>query len=100
MKEIKLVCDAPFFNHVDINVIDYPHGRDGEERNRMKITCDYGKYDVEQLIKRGLDFDGAMDYYRDWIYNTVRIRISQDWECVGGMDEALALIEEKIKQFF
>ena len=34
MKEIKLVCDAPFFDKVDVNVLDFPSGREGEPRRR------------------------------------------------------------------
>ena len=40
MKEIKLVCDTPFFDKVDVNVLDFPSGHEGEPRRRCKITLD------------------------------------------------------------
>ena len=36
MKELKLVCDAPFFDKVDVNVLDFPSGREGEPRRRKR----------------------------------------------------------------
>ena len=34
MKEIKLKADKPFHNNVDVAVIDFPDGPEGEERQR------------------------------------------------------------------
>lgn len=52
MKEIKLVCDAPFFDKVDVNVLDFPSGPEGEPRRRCKITVEFGPYDLAQLKSR------------------------------------------------
>lgn len=100
MKEIKLIPDAPFFNSVDVAVLDFPNGTDGEMRQRCKITLEFAEYDVRQLQGRELDFQAAMDYYRDRIYKLVKLHISQDWECVGGMDEVLAIVETALKRYY
>ncbi len=72
MKEIKLKADKPFHNNVDVAVIDFPDGPEGEERQRCKVTVEFAESDVKQLQDRGLDFDGAMEYYRDWLDKVVR----------------------------
>ena len=77
MKEIKLIPDAPFYNSVDVHVMDFPHGRDGEERQRCKITVEFAKTDVDDLRKRGMGLTEAMEYYRGWIYDIVKVHISQ-----------------------
>lgn len=100
MKEIKLVPDVPFFNSVDIAVLDFPSGIGSEARQRCKITVEFAEYDVRQLQSRGLDFRSATDYYRDRIYKLVKLHISQDWECVGGMDEVLAIVEAALKRYY
>ena len=100
MKEIKLIPDAPFYNSVDVHVMDFPHGRDGEERQRCKITVEFAKTDVDDLRKRGMGLTEAMEYYRGWIYDIVKVHISQDWECISGMEETLAIVEERVKTFF
>ncbi len=100
MKEIKLVADKPFFNSVDVAVMDFPNGVEGEPRKRCKVTIEYAKVDVEQLKKRGLSFDEAMEYYKDWLYKVVKVHISQDWTCVGGHDEVMEIIKEKVEQYY
>lgn len=100
MKEIKLVADKPFFNSVDVAVMDFPNGVEGELRKRCKVTIEYAKVDVEQLKKRGLSFDEAMEYYKDWLYKVVKVHISQDWTCVGGHDEVMEIIKEKVEQYY
>ena len=100
MKEIKLIPDAPFYNSVDVHVMDFPHGRDGEERQRCKITVEFAKTDVDDLRKRGMGLTEAMEYYCGWIYDIVKVHISQDWKCISGMEETLAIVEERVKTFF
>lgn len=90
----------PFFNSVDIAVLDFPNGIDGKARQRCKITVEFAEYDIRQLQSRGFDFQSAMDYYRDRIYKLVKLHISQDWECVGGMDEVLAITEAALKRYY
>lgn len=101
MKEIRLVPDAPYSYKVDVAAMDYPQGADGPERRRLKVTVEYGKFDIDQLKKRGIDtLESAVSYYRDWIYNMVRISISSDWECIGGMDETLEIIRGYIEKYY
>ena len=95
MKEIKLVCDAPFFDKVDVNVLDFPSGPEGEPRRRCKITVEFGPYDLAQLKKQGLDYDGAMEYYEKKVYDTVKFYLAHDWVCIDGHDELFDIIEER-----
>lgn len=100
MKEIKLKPDEPFYNSVDVAVMDFPKGRDGEPRQRCKITVDFSQFDVKQLQTRGMDFDGAMDYYKDWLYKIVKLNIAADWICVEGYDEVMSIITKNVKRFY
>lgn len=100
MKEIKLVCDVPFFDKVDVNVLDFPGGRDGEPRCRCKITVDFGPYDLAQLKKQGLSLEAAMEYYEKKVYDTVKLYLAQDWICVEGHDELFEIIEDKVASYY
>ena len=100
MKEIKLKPDKPFYNSVDVAIMDFPKGRDEEPRKRCKISVDFSEFDVKQLQKRGLDFDGAMEYYKDWLYHVVRYHIASDWECVGGYEEVFDIIRQRVGAYY
>lgn len=98
MKEIKLVPDAPFAHKVDVAVMDFVDG--GKERQRCKITVEYSQFDIGQLWKNGLDYDAAMDWYEKRIYNVVKYHISQDWQCVGGWEDVMNIVSQKVKEFY
>ena len=98
MKEIKLVPDAPFAHKVDIAVIDFPE--EGKERQRCKITVEYSQFDIGQLYKNGLNYDAAIDWYEKRIYNVVKYHISQDWECVGGLEDVMSIVRQKVKEYY
>lgn len=100
MKQIKLIPDPPFYNSLDITVLDFPSGTDAEPRRRCKISVEFAEADVKQLQSRGLDFEAAMSYYKSWIYDVVKLHIAQDWECVGGMDEVLSAVEAALKRYY
>ena len=100
MKEIKLKPDKPFYNSVDVAVMDFPKGRGDEPRQRCKITVDFSQFDVKQLQTRGMDFDGAIAYYNDWLYKIVKLNIAADWTPVEGYDEVMKIIEENVKRFY
>ena len=103
IKKIKLLPDPPFHNSVDVAVIDFPDGFAGpgsRERQRCKVKVEFAKFDVQQLQKRGLDYNGAMDYYRDWLYSVVRYHIAGDWECVGGYEEVFDIIHQKVGAYY
>ena len=101
IKKIKLKADKPFFNYVDINVLDYPKGIEyGETRKRCVIRVEFGEYDVQQLIKQGKNYEEAIEYYRDYIYDIVKVNIGSDWECMDGMDEITELIRKRIKTYY
>ena len=101
MKEIKLVPGHPFYNYVEVTVIDFPKGREeGTERTRCKVTVDFSRYDVEQLKKQGLDLAGAMKHYEEDLYQMVRARLAMEWTCVEGMEETMAIVEENVARFY
>ena len=97
MKDILLIPQPPYFNHLEVDIFDFPHGQDADPRKRMTITVDYGKYDVDQLTARGMDFDAIMAYYKDWIYDQVRYRLLEDWNAVSGLDETLKIVEDHVR---
>lgn len=100
MKEIKLKPDKPFYNSVDVAVLDFPKGRDAEPRQRCRICVAFSQFDVNQLQKRGMDFEKAMDYYEDWLYKIVKLNIASDWICVEGYDQVMDIIKENVKRFY
>ncbi len=100
MKQIKLIPDPPFYNSVDVAVIDFPEGISGKERQRCKVTVEFAEIDVKQLQKQGMDFEQAMEYYSKWLYEVVKYHIAQDWECLCGWDSVMEIVSEKVKRFY
>lgn len=108
MKEIILICDPPFFNSVDVQVCDFPSGYDEELyrareikwRRRCKVTVEFAKIDVLTLKQQGLDFDGAMEHYRNWLYSVVKMHIASDWKCVDGYEPLMQIIEDKVRLYY
>lgn len=80
--------------------LDKPAGGDpaslGASRKRCGITLDYAPRDIRELQAQGLDREGMLEYYRQRIYDLVKVNISQDWECVGGLEEVMAIVEEHL----
>ena len=65
-------------------------------RKRCGITLEYAPRDIRDLEGRGMDRQAMLDYYRQRIYDLVRINISQDWACAGGMEEVMAIVEKHL----
>lgn len=97
MHKIKLVPDAPYPAKCDITVFDVT---DGKEKKRCRIAVEYGEDDVASLKKEGKDLQGAMQYYRDWLYQTVKTLIADEWEAVSGEQEILTIVKEQIQDAF
>ena len=100
MKEILLQPKTPYFNHLEVDVLDFPGGLSSDPRKRMTVDIDYSKFDVDQLKKDGLDLVGAMAYYNDWLYHLVRARFLDDWTAVDGLDETMEIVRDHIKDYF
>lgn len=100
IKEIRLVPGKPFMHYVEAAVQDFPNGPDAEPRQRCRIRVEYGRADVSQLIRDGLDLDGAMQHYRDYIYYIVKRNIASDWVCTDGLDELLQITEEHVRPYY
>ena len=100
MKAIKLRADKPLHNRVEVAVLDFPEGESGKERQRCKVTIEFAECDVKQLQERGLDFAAAMKYYESWLYEVIKVNLAQDWTCVDGWEDVLAIVEEKVKHYY
>jgi hypothetical protein len=101
MKEIKLIPDTPFHNSVDVAVMDFPKGvEEGTQRQRCKITVEFAQADVEDLQGRGLDMEGAMKYFEDYVYKIVKVNISSDWQCIAGWDEVMDIVRDHVKAYY
>ena len=93
MRKIKLETALEFGSRADFAIIDVT-----EEPNKKRgtITIDYAPVDITELKDRGLDLEGAMDYYNSRIYGLVKHYISGDWEDAGGLEEALSIIRKHV----
>ena len=100
MKDILLKPQTPYFNHLEVDVMDFPKGLDQEPRKRMTVTIEYSKFDVDQYRRDGSDLVGVMEHYKDWLYNLIRIRLLDDWNAVGGLDETMEIVKDHIKDMF
>lgn len=122
MKVIRLVPALKLGNKLNVDVMDFPDlpeldlpagtgvFRETEAaadagsfgvipdscRKRCGITLEYAPRDIRELAERGMDQEAMLDYYRQRIYDLVRINISQDWACAGGMEEVMSIVEEHI----
>ena len=41
-----------------------------------------------------------MQYYNDWLYALVRVRLLDDWTAVGGLEETMGIVRDHIKYMF
>lgn len=94
MRKIRLEPVLEFGSRADFAIIDVT---EEPARKRGTITIDYAPSDIRQLQQRGLDLDGAIEYYKDRIYSLVKYYISGDWECAGGYDEAIEIIMQHVR---
>lgn len=99
MHKIKLVPDEPFFNYLPITVYDVTSGK---MQKRCKVRAEFAKVDVELLIAKGMNFEQAMDHYRDWLYNVIKIYIADDWEyeTETGEEEVMNIIAEHVGPYY
>lgn len=97
MKKIRLGLGSPFRNSVDISIFDVTTG---EERKRGVMTAEYSEWDVKPLKEKGLDLEGVVDDYEDWVYRTLRRHLLDECEVVEGMDVFRAIVRERVKDFF
>ena len=100
MKDILLRPQAPYFNHLEVDVLDFPQGTDNEPRKRMTVTIEYAKFDVDQIRRDHPDLESIMQYYNDWLYALVRVRLLDDWTAVGGLEETMGIVRDHIKDMF
>lgn len=93
MRKIKLEAALEFGSRADFAIIDVT---ETPIKKRGTITIDYAPVDITELKNRGLNLEGAMDYYRNRIYGLVKHYISGDWEDAGGLDDALTIIRSHV----
>lgn len=97
MRKIILTPDTPFNTSCDVKVYDVT---DGKEKKRCQIKIEYAMADVRQLRTAGMDYERAMEYYREWIYDVVKHYIVDDWECVNGMEDVMKIVSDHIAVYF
>lgn len=96
MRKLKLVPGKPFHNSCDVVLYDMTDG----EKRRAQITIEYAKADVMQLQRQGMDHAAAMDYFKGMIDSVIKYYFLSDWECVGGYEETLQIIEDHVKPYY
>lgn len=94
MRKIKLELVVEFGSRADFAIIDIT---EEPVKKRGTITIDYTPSDVREHINAGLDLAGALDYYRNRIYQLVKYYIAGDWEDAGGLEEAMEIIEKHVR---
>ena len=116
MKVIRLVPALELGNKLNVNVMDFPGAPEADlpagagvlpaaaaeagsegiisytDRKRCGITLEYAPRDIRDLEERGMDREAMLYYYRRRIYDLVKVNISQDWACVGGMEEVMDIV--------
>ncbi len=97
IKIIKMIPDKPYATNCDIGIYDEMNGKD---RKRCTIKMEYSKYDITQLIEKGLGYEDVVEYYEDWIYRTIRRYLCYEWECNEGYEEVVNILKENIKKYF
>ena len=111
MKQIELVPALELGNKLNVDVMDFPEDAGGAaegaadgaarpagpRRKRCGITLEYAPRDGRELRRQGMDPEAMLEYYRKRVYDLVKLNISQDWACCGGMDEVLQIVRKHIE---
>ncbi len=104
MRKIRIENVRAYANHADFVIMDMTDCDPGDAgatgKKRGTFTVDYTHSDIMELKGRGLDLAGALEYYREHIYELVRYYILSEWENAGGLEEAMELIEGYIRPHF
>ena len=106
MKQIRLIPALELGNKLNVDVMDFPDlpedgagiTADTRRRKRCGITLEYAPRDIRQLREAGMDMEAMLAYYRQRVYDLVKLNISQDWECAGGMDEVMDIVKKHIQE--
>ena len=111
MKQIELIPALELGNKLNVDVMDFPEDAGGAadgaaegaarpagpRRKRCGITLEYAPRDIRELREQGMDPEAMLEYYRKRVYDLVKLNISQDWACCGGMDEVLQIVRKHIE---
>ncbi len=100
MKQIKLIPEKPFHNYVDIVVADFPSGLQKPHRKRCKVTIEFAQYDVEQIKDPYPNINEAMKYYKQRLYDIVKVHIADDWQCVEGYEDVLSIVRKSVSRYY
>ena len=111
MKQIELIPALELGNKLNVDVMDFPEDTEGAadgaaegaarpagpRRKRCGITLEYAPRDIRELREQGMDPEAMLEYYRKRVYDLVKLNISQDGACCGGMDEVLQIVRKHIE---
>ena len=97
MRDIKLLPQIDFHNYLEIAVID---ATDGKDKQRCKITVEYAEEDISQLQKQGKNKESIMKHFDTWIYEIIKLYISDDFRYIEGKQEVMQIIERHVDEYF
>lgn len=97
MARITLKNETPFATHMEVGFYD---AENPAARKRGTVDIEFSKYDIQELKDQGLDLDGAVKYYEEWLFNTLRRYLLSDPEYAGGYEEVMEIVREKISRYY
>lgn len=94
MRKIHLLPDPPFFNNVDVKILDIT---DEKEKIRGTITLEYARVDLEPFFKEEKSIDEILAHYKERIHQLLRYYLLNDFEIVEGLEETLKIVQERVE---
>ena len=97
-KLLLLKIEGDYPAEVEVGAYDFPTA--GEPRRRFRFSVNCGEFDVKRLIREGMDLEAAMEHYREWIYDTIRMYILSEWYTCDDCAELLAAVRKHVEEYY
>ena len=94
MRKIKLLPDQPFFNNVDVKIMDVTEEK---KKVRATITLEFARVDLEIFFQKEMAPEEILEEYRKRINQLLRYYLLSDFEIVEGLEEILNIVKERIE---
>lgn len=94
MRKIKLLPDQPFFNNVDVKILDVTEEK---EKIRATITLEFARVDLEPFFKKKMGAEEILSEYQERINHLLRYYLLSDFEIVAGLEETLTIVKERVE---
>lgn len=95
MRRIKLKPEVPFYNNVEVKVVDVTEGK---EKVRATIQLEYAKIDIEPFANEGLSLEEIVERYHERMNVVIQHYLSGDFQVVEGLEEVLAIVREHVSR--